>query len=124
MRDMAGMRNWISVSIMVMALAGSAFGLDRAAATGDNPTRADKARSGDEINVTGTVVHVDLEGGFWGIVGDNGKQYDVPNLPKEFRKHGLRVKFAARVSPSQISFRMWGVIVEVVSIEEIGEKSK
>ncbi|MBI1919539.1 MAG: hypothetical protein HYS23_00510 [Geobacter sp.] len=124
MREMARMRNWIPVLIMVMALAGSAFGLDRAAATGDKPEKADKARSKDEISITGTVVHVDLEGGFWGVVGDDGKQYDVPNLPKEFRKHGLRVKFAARLSPGQISFHMWGVIVEVVSIEKIGEMSK
>lgn len=124
MRGMVRMQNWICVLIIVLAVAGSAFGLDRAAAAGDNPGKADKARSRDEISVIGTVVHVDLEGGFWGVVGDDGKQYDVPNLPKEFRKHGLRVKFAGRVSRGQISFHMWGLIVEVVSIEKIGEMSK
>jgi hypothetical protein len=121
MRGMARIKNWISVSSMVLALAGPAFGLDVIAVAGDNSNKTGSDRARDDINVTGTVVHVDLEGGFWGIIGDDGKRYDVANLPKEFRKQGLRVRFAGKVRPDRVSFHMWGVIVEVVSIEKIGE---
>ncbi|MCS7242333.1 MAG: hypothetical protein NZ706_06645, partial [Candidatus Caldatribacterium sp.] len=47
------------------------------------------------IQVTGTVVYVPLEGGFFGILGDNGVQYEPVNLPEEFRVDGLRVVFVA-----------------------------
>lgn len=38
----------------------------------------------DIISETGTVKYIDLEGGFFGIIGDSGKNYDPINLSEEF----------------------------------------
>jgi uncharacterized protein YidB (DUF937 family) len=73
----------------------------------------------DAIVVTGTVKQVEAEGGFWGIVGDDGKQYEVVNLQDEFKKQGLRVKVVGKVNPDQVSYHMWGIRVDAFTVEKI-----
>jgi inhibitor of cysteine peptidase len=65
------------------------------------------------------VVFLSIEGGFYGIKGDNGKNYDPANLPDEFRKDGLRVRCEVRELRDRASVHMWGTIVEVVHIEKL-----
>ena len=71
----------------------------------------------DIISVTGTVTFVNLEGGFYGIVGDDGKNYEVSNLSQEFQVDGLRVQFEARLRNGVASIHMWGIPVEIIKIE-------
>lgn len=68
---------------------------------------------------TGTVSFIELEGGFYGIMGDNQKNYDPTNLPSEFRVDGLKVSFKFKFSGEQTSFHMWGSIIDLVSISKI-----
>lgn len=72
-----------------------------------------------EISGTGTIKQVGVEGGFFGIVGDDGQNYDPQNLPEDLRVDGLKVKFQLKKSENQASFHMWGIMVEVVKIEKI-----
>jgi len=83
------------------------------------PAWAD-AQKGQPIKTTGTIKHQGLEGGFWGIVGDDGQNYDPQNLAPEFQKEGLRVYFEAVTLPNQASFHMWGTIVEISKISKLG----
>ena len=69
--------------------------------------------------LSGTVVYLSFEGGFYGIKGDDGKNYDPTNLPEEFRKDGLRVQFEAKQLKNQVSFHVWGNIVELVHIRKL-----
>lgn len=62
-------RNWLVVAITGLALAGPALGLDKIAAPDNNSEKADGDCAKDEISVKGTVEHVELEGGFWGVIG-------------------------------------------------------
>ena len=76
----------------------------------------------DELNVvegTGTLKFLDFEGGFYGIIGDDGEHYDPLNLGEEFRVDGLRVHFKVRIEEEMVSFHMWGIIVSIISIEEV-----
>lgn len=74
---------------------------------------------GDRMKATGTVVYLPIEGGFYGIQGDDGKKYDPANLPREFRKDGLRVRYEVKEVKGRASVHMWGTIVEVVHIEKL-----
>jgi len=67
--------------------------------------------------VTGTVRHIDLEGGFYGIVTDDGANLDPVNLPEEFRKDGVRLQ--ARVVPlrDRVSIHAWGTPVRIVQFK-------
>jgi hypothetical protein len=67
----------------------------------------------------GTVEYIELEGGFYGIVADDGKKYDPINLAPEFQQDGLRVRFEARVRKDLASTHMWGTIVEITRIEKL-----
>jgi hypothetical protein len=78
------------------------------------------AQKGQPIKTTGTIKHQGLEGGFWGIVGDDGQNYDPQNLSPEFQKEGLRVSFEAETKPDAASFHMWGTIIEIKSMKKLG----
>jgi len=81
-------------------------------------------RDKGEIRGKGTVKYLSFEGGFYGIVGDDGNHYDPLNLPQEFRVEGLRVRFKATrdhaiMTDHMVSFHMWGYIVKLISIERL-----
>ena len=71
------------------------------------------------INEKGTVVYMQLEGGFFGIISDDGESYDPVTLPEEFEVDGLRVEFTAKVADNQTSFHQWGTIIEILDINPI-----
>jgi len=66
------------------------------------------------IETTGTVVFVGLNGGFFGILGDDGKRYEPINLPSDCEVVGLRVWFKARIL--QRTIHMWGIPIEIIEI--------
>ncbi|MEO0473805.1 MAG: hypothetical protein AAF206_29615 [Bacteroidota bacterium] len=70
------------------------------------------------MKIAGTVTYVNLSGGFWGIQGEDGQQYNPGgSLPKQFQKEGLKV--SAEVSPSDaFSIFMWGTNVDIKSIQQ------
>ena len=68
---------------------------------------------------TGTVKYVNLEGGFYGIISDNGQKLDPINLKNEFKKDGLRVKFVYSLKKSGANIHQWGKIIEIISIRKI-----
>jgi hypothetical protein len=82
--------------------------------------RDDKAMSEERIiSGTGTVRFIGLEGGFYGIVSDDGKNYDPINLGQEFQVDGLRVRFEAKVLEGVVSAHMWGTQIEVLKIKKL-----
>lgn len=67
----------------------------------------------------GTIVFVPLEGGFFGIAGDDGKKYLPLTISKEFQVDGLRVAFEAEEAPDTATIQMWGTPVNVTFIEAV-----
>jgi hypothetical protein len=68
---------------------------------------------------TGIIKFLDFEGGFYGIVGDDGRRYDPENLDRSFRVDGLRVRFTVRVIQDRFSVHMWGTPVSIVSMQKL-----
>ena len=73
----------------------------------------------NEQMITGTILHIPIEGGFYGLLADNGTKYDPINLPEEYKQNGLRVKFYILQKKSMASIHMWGTIAEIVKIEKL-----
>jgi hypothetical protein len=108
------------MSVMAIVFALFAFiGCGAGATQSDGTTASKKAahRQADIVEIQGTVVHKDLEGGFFAIEGDDGRTYDPINLPDSYRKNGLRVKATVRRKNDVVSIHMAGDIVEIVNIE-------
>lgn len=72
-----------------------------------------------ELQRTGRVVHVELAGGFYGILGDDGVKYQPTNLPYPYRKDGTLVKFIAWPREDMFTSVMWGKVIEIKTMEPI-----
>jgi hypothetical protein len=69
------------------------------------------------MTIDGTVTYIDLEGGFWAIIGLNGqKLLPINELPETFLEDGLAVR--VEVEPVEVmTFFQWGETVELHHIE-------
>ena len=76
-----------------------------------DPDPADRTRA-----VDGTVVWLDLEGGFYAIRGADLETYDPLNLPAEFQQHQLAVRAKLRIRSDLMSVHQVGPLVEVLAI--------
>ena len=73
----------------------------------------------NSFSASGTVVFNEFEGGFFGIVTEGGDRYDPLNLGDEFKTHGLRIRFEAKLLRDRMSIHMWGKLVEILEAEAI-----
>ncbi|MEM1127206.1 MAG: hypothetical protein AAGI71_11190 [Bacteroidota bacterium] len=68
------------------------------------------------MTISGTLRYQDLEGGFWGLIGDDGQRYrPVDPLPDAFQQDGLRVDVEAE-PVTLLSIAMWGRSVRLHAI--------
>jgi hypothetical protein len=87
-------------------------------AIGCSTTEMDK-KSENIISGTGTIKFIDLEGGFYGIIGDDEQKLLPDNLNEEFQVDGLRVRYEAKVQEDVMTIKMWGKPVEIIKIEKV-----
>jgi hypothetical protein len=71
-----------------------------------------------EIQTDATIRWQEIEGGFFGIVADDGSRYDPINLSAVFRQDGLRVRIEATPTNGP-SIHMWGTPIEILSIRAL-----
>lgn len=76
------------------------------------------------VSGTGTVVYVDLEGGFYGIIADDGTHYLPDSLPQSCKADGIRVQFKGMEKTTQVSTSMWGASIRILSAIPLGEELK
>jgi len=67
----------------------------------------------------GTITYVNLEGGFYGISGDDGKEYLPLNLDQQYHIEGLRVSFEYEPVKDTATIQMWGTPVHLTFVEKI-----
>jgi|SRR6056297_525511 len=67
----------------------------------------------------GTVKYINIEGGFYGIITEDGLKLDPVNLPDEYKQDGMNIRVLVKKTASQVNFHMWGTVVEIKSIEQI-----
>ena len=87
--------------------------------SGCSPKTQVKDQAFDGMIITGTVKYVELEGGLYGIISDDGNKYDPVNLASEYRKNGLRIKAGVSVQKNMTSIHMWGTLIRINQIRII-----
>ena len=85
--------------------------------TGCSPKTQVKEQAFDGMIITGIIKYVEIEGGFYGIISDDGNKYDPVNLAPEYRKDGLRIKAGVSVQKNMISIHMWGTLIRINQIQ-------
>jgi hypothetical protein len=72
----------------------------------------------DRVVDTGTIVYMELEGGFFGIIDDHNRHWDPSNLPREFQADSLRVRFEGVIT-DRATAHMWGRTIELTAIKRL-----
>jgi len=111
------------LALAFLGLLGCAAGEQPQSVT-DSPTDTTTTSVTDDnaIQGTGTIRYVDLEGGFYGLVAEDGTKYDPMSLPDSLQVDGLHVRFRG-TEKNVMTTRMWGTPVELVSAERIDDKN-
>jgi hypothetical protein len=68
------------------------------------------------LRISGTVTYFPFEGGFYGIVADDGGEYLPLNLPPEFAKDGLAVIVTVEPAEGVSTIQQWGMPVRIVEM--------
>lgn len=86
-----------------------------AAGKGDQAIHAEYRRPWVQA---GAIAYQNLEGGFYGIVGDDGNKYLPLNLDAQYRQNGMRIAFEYKEAGDIATVQMWGIPVNITFIEE------
>ncbi len=65
------------------------------------------------VSIGGEVVFRERDGGFFGILADNGRQYEPANLDPAFHKEGLRLKLTGQLDTLHLGKHQWGNPIEL-----------
>ena len=71
----------------------------------------------DEISFLAEVKWISLEGGFFGLVTEDGRKFLPLNLPEEFKKKGLKVRVKGNIKKDIATVQMWGMPFEIREID-------
>ena len=114
----------LSIAFSLAALGCAGANGNQAPVTPEMPAVNESSSKTDvdnRIAATGTVRYLNISGGFWGIVGDDGKNYDPLGLDPAFQQDGLRVHFEAVPETELMSTHMWGTLITLVHIEPLND---
>lgn len=71
------------------------------------------------VTFTGKIVHVMVEGGFYGIESTQGSKYLPINLPALLKHDGLTVQVQAEIAKEILGLQMWGQYIRLRNIAVI-----
>lgn len=70
------------------------------------------------VSGKGTITFIGVEGGFFGIITDDGRHFDPISLPASFKKDGLWVKFKGALVDGA-DYHMWGEVITLANIQRL-----
>lgn len=100
----------IIIMISVIFLSGTGYSFSQDTTSQEAP---------DTVIFMGRVEHLSFDGGFYGIVADDGTQYKPLNLSESFQIEGLRVKVLARLNPKKLLTSGWGTPIDIIDIQRL-----
>ncbi|MCP1662299.1 MAG: DUF333 domain-containing protein [Methanocalculus sp. MSAO_Arc1] len=71
-----------------------------------------------EVTGIGVVTYIDLEGGFYGIIADDGREFLPLNLPEDLKVDGTEIVFTGEVREDVITMYMWGTPLQLEDIQK------
>lgn len=80
----------------------------------DNETEKNET---EDIEKKGTIEFVNIEGGCWRIVTEEGKNYEPVNLPSRFQEDGIKVEFEGTLAEDRVSTCQVGTLIDISDIE-------
>jgi hypothetical protein len=75
------------------------------------------------VTGTGTITHMELEGGFYGLIASDGTRYLPLNLDDLFKVDGMNVTFEGILRDDVATIQQWGIPLEITYMGEGGQQS-
>lgn len=75
------------------------------------------------ITVRGTIRYKDLEGGFWGLDGDDGKKYMPSGLDKALMIDGMVIEVKGIVEEDVMTFQQYGKTLKIKQSKMIDDSN-
>lgn len=66
--------------------------------------------------IIGKIVYIALEGGFYGIEGEDGRKWYPVDLPEHLKKNGLPVVVQAVEETEVFTTVMWGTPIRILVV--------
>ena len=107
-------------NISILLILGALF-IGAGCKTTSEPSASEEAPVNVQMEdaMIGTVTHIDLEGGFYGIMTEDGGKYFPINLDDAYKEDGLRIQFTMRERTDVMTTTMWGTTIEITAIEKL-----
>ncbi|WP_394220800.1 ribose-phosphate pyrophosphokinase [Alteromonas gracilis] len=70
-----------------------------------------------EVNMKGSIIYKDLEGGFYAFIAENGDRYTLHGLDETYQKNGLIVEVKGTPKPDMITFTQFGTVLMVSEVK-------
>lgn len=71
------------------------------------------------ISEAGQIRFVNLDEGFFGIIGEDGRKFEPINLAENFKINRQNITFRAKARPDILTTHMWGMPVEILDIKAV-----
>jgi len=68
------------------------------------------------FNLEGKVVYLAMEGGFYGIVSNDGRKYLATNLPQMLQQANLMLRGKAVLQANTLGIHQWGEYIQLLDI--------
>jgi hypothetical protein len=96
-----------------------------AACEGMVPSTSTKPTTTQPVTTVGRVVYREsasangagASGGFFGILADDGRQYEPANLDVGYHVEGLKIAFSGQRDTTKLGEHAWGNPVEIAKVE-------
>lgn len=83
------------------------------------PSSIEQSKMSENRWYKGTLTYFNLEGGFYGFIGDNGEKFLPLNLDNKYKQDGAIIKFYGHSVTDVMTMQMWGTPFQVKDVELI-----
>lgn len=71
----------------------------------------------ETLTILGFIKYIELEGGFFGIMTEDGTKFFPEYIEQDFKQDGLGVRVLAKPQEQILGIQMWGTPIEILKIE-------
>lgn len=84
----------------------------------NKPTKM-KSNNDKQLWQEGTLTFLNFEGGFFGIITNQGTKLLPMNLTKKFHQHKAKIRFKGEIQQGLLTIQQWGTPFKISAIELI-----
>lgn len=70
------------------------------------------------MNLQGTITFQEIETGFWGLIDNDGNQWEIIDIPNQLKYPNKKVEIEA-IELDIVTSAMWGIPISIISFSTL-----